>query len=157
MKPRQPLVSPFKALVLALALLVCACLSAAAQAPSAPRPPKPGTVLPPPELAEQMPAFSGGYPKLLDDVLAAVQYPPGPHTGGRWWLRFVVNDDGSLGPAEAVPCPSNKTARNSAEGKALAQALRAALRQVTADETWTPARQGGQPVAVAITLPLLLR
>ncbi len=143
--------------VISLTAGIVLLLSTVVQAQSAPRPPKPGDVLPPLELAEQMPEFPGGYPKLLDDLVAAVKFPPGPHASGRWLLRFVVGNDGRIGLPDAVPAPSNKTSKNSAEGKALAQAIRAALRQVTADEAWTPGQQAGKPVAVAITLPLMLR
>ena len=155
--PKNNFLRRSNSLVVSLTVGTLLLLSTAAQAQSAPRPPKPGDVLPPLELAEQMPEFPGGYPKLLDDLVAAVKFPPGPHASGRWFLRFVVSDDGRIGLPDAVPAPSNKISKNSAEGKALAQAIRAALRQVTADETWTPGQQGGKPVAVAITLPLMLR
>lgn len=141
---------------LALLALLSLTLNTAAHAQQAPRPAKAGAVQPPLELAEQMPNCPGGYDKLLDDLRAAVKLPAGVRNGGRWFVHFTVGADGRLGSTSVQPSPRNKMSETSADGKALAQALRAALRLVLADAEWTPAQQGGKPVALAVTLPVLL-
>lgn len=143
------------ALALSSVLVLGAATSSRAQ--DAPRPAKVGTVQPPLELAEQMPDCTGGYDKLLNDLRAAVKIPANVHNGGRWLVRFVIGPDGRVSSTNVQPSPRNKLSETSNDGKALAQALRAALRQVLADAEWTPGQQAGKPVAVAITLPLMMQ
>jgi hypothetical protein len=111
------------------------------------------------ELAEQMPEYPGGFMKLLDELNASVHYPTGtvaPAEPGCWMVRFTVGTDGQVRGTTVEPSASNKISTSSPEGKATAQAVWAAVREVV-PAPWKPGMQAGKPVAVLIELPLVVR
>jgi len=107
-----------------------------------------GTVVSKPLLtAEQMPRFPGGDAALMKWLKDNINYPvPAMELNiqGRVVLRFVVNQDGSIGNVEIL-----KGFDPSCDKEA--------MRVVKKMPSWIPGKQNGNPVAVYYSLPVVFR
>ena len=96
-------------------------------------------------VVELMPVFSGGMKALQDYLLHSVRYPDeaikkGIH--GKVYVSFVVAKDGSVLNAKVV-----RSANTLLDAEA--------LRVINSMPRWTPGKQGGNDVAVQLTIPIL--
>jgi TonB family protein len=96
------------------------------------------------EVAEQMPNFAGGIPKLMEFLTGNVKYPEAAMKKGiegRVIVSFVVNTDGSVSDAKVV--------------RSIHPLLdKEALRVVNSMPKWTPGKQNGQVVRVKYNIPI---
>ncbi len=97
---------------------------------------------------EEKPAFKGGdmnmFIKWMGTQLVCPQNAGGQKLKGRVVVLFTVGSDGSVSNVEVV--------RSS--DQALEQE---ALRVVGSSPKWTPGRQGGKPVAVRCSVPVIFQ
>ena len=99
------------------------------------------------DLAEVMPQFPGGAPALKSYLARQTRYPDQARERdiqGKVYVQFVVQPDGSL------------TAVRVARGIGFG-CDEEALRLVNSMPRWTPGKQGGSPVAVRYTLPIIFQ
>ncbi len=97
--------------------------------------------------SEDMPEFPGGEKKLqeflaINTVFPAMERELGMQ--GKAFIRFVVNEDGSVSDAQVVKADSKNFSR-------------AALNVIAMLPKFKPGRQGGKPVKVRYTLPFMFR
>ncbi len=95
-------------------------------------------------VAEQMPEYPGGSDSLMNDVIANVIYPKqclDSNIQGKVYLRFVVNEDGTLSNIEAVKSPN----------KLLSESAIAAIDKI---KKFKPGKQNGKPVKVWSSVPV---
>ncbi|MCC2544839.1 energy transducer TonB [Hymenobacter sp. BT175] len=99
------------------------------------------------DVAEQMPAFPGGDQAFGEFLRRKIQYPAAALThevSGKVYVRFIVDEQGHIRDARVV--------------KGLGYGLdEEALRLVRIMPWWQPGLIGGQPVRVALTLPIQFR
>ena len=99
------------------------------------------------DVVEEMPQFPGGTIALMTYLATNLRYPKEAEQKGlqgRVITSFVVEPDGSISNAHVV--------------KSVSPALdREALRMVNAMPKWTPGKQGGQPMRVKYTIPIVFR
>ncbi len=94
--------------------------------------------------AEQMPEYPGGTDSLMRTIMGGVVYPKlcaDSNIQGKVYLRFVVNEDGSVSNIEAIKSPH----------KLLSEAAIASMGKV---QKFRPAKQGGKTVKVWYSLPV---
>jgi protein TonB len=93
---------------------------------------------------EQQPEFSGGEAALFAYLSANVKYPEiamEVSVQGTVIVRFVVNEDGSIGDVEVT--------------RSVMRALDdEAMRVIAAMPKWNPGMQNGTPVKVYFTIPI---
>ena len=119
-----------------------------------PSPPAPGPAAHPVLTAEQRPEYPGGLGQFMQDLQAAIVYPPEAEKAkleGRVFASFVVGTDGRIYEV-ALAAPMKAPAEQAPAARALEAETLRALR--TLSKTWTPGRDGGSPVAVSFTLPV---
>lgn len=95
-------------------------------------------------MVEEMPEFPGGTAALFTYMSEHINYPEEAlerHLEGMVLLTFIVEKDGTVSDARVL---------RGIGGGCDQEALRVA-RQMP---TWTPGRQGGQPVRVQFSLPV---
>lgn len=95
-------------------------------------------------VAEEMPSFKGGYPKMMEFIQSNVRYPEIEHQNGiqgTVYVQFVVEKDGSISKAKAVKGPTPGLKQE-------------ALRVVKMMPSWNPGKQNGKNVRVKMTLPV---
>lgn len=100
----------------------------------------------PVSVAEVMPEFPGGVPALMDYLQNNIKYPQmelEAGIGGKVFVKFVVNADGSISTAEILK------GVNGGEGLS-----KEALRVVKAMPKWKPGKQGDNYVPVYFNLPI---
>ena len=99
------------------------------------------------DVVEEMPQFPGGTSALMTYLATNLRYPKEAEQKGlqgRVITSFVVEPYGSISNAHVV--------------KPISPALdREALRMVNAMPKWIPGRQGGQPMRVKYTIPIVFR
>ncbi|MFY8185552.1 MAG: energy transducer TonB [Bacteroidia bacterium] len=106
----------------------------------------PVTVVEPVVYAEVMPEFPGGTEALINYLQNNMKYPQielEAGIGGRVFVKFVVNADGSISTAEIL--------KGVAGGEGLSKE---ALRVVRAMPKWKPGKQGDNYVPVYFNLPI---
>ncbi|MDY6122822.1 MAG: TonB family protein [Porphyromonas sp.] len=100
------------------------------------------------QLVDEMPEFPGGGIKaLLEYVRKNLQLPLEVYEttkGGRAVVRFVVEKDGSISRPEIIK-------------SATPEINKEALRLVRRMPRWKPGKQNGKPVAVQLSLPILIQ
>ena len=99
------------------------------------------------EVVDEMPEFPGGIKAQMEFMKNNLRYPEelkAKGTQGRVVVLFVVNKDGSLSDAKVI---RKVDPLMDAE----------ALRVINAMPRWKPGMQGGKPVAVKYTVPVLFR
>ena len=119
-----------------------------------PPPPPPGPAENAVMTAEQRPEYPGGLGQFMQDLQAAIVYPPEAKKAkleGKVFASFVVGVDGHIYKV-ALAAPMKAPAGQAPAARALEAETMRALR--TLDKTWTPGRDGGHPVAVSYTLPV---
>ena len=119
-----------------------------------PPPPPPGPAENAVMTAEQRPEYPGGLGQFMQDLQAAIVYPPEAKKAkleGKVFASFVVGVDGHIYKV-ALAAPMKAPTAQAAAARALEAETLRALR--TLDKTWTPGRDGGHPVAVSFTLPV---
>lgn len=103
--------------------------------------------LPPGRLPEVMPSFCGGEAAMFKKIYDNIRYPEIPRAngvGGRVFITFVVMKDGSIGNVQvARPVDPWLDAE--------------ALRVVRLLDCFTPGMQGGRPVQVPFSIPILFQ
>lgn len=100
----------------------------------------------PVSVAEVMPEFPGGVPALMDYLQNNIKYPQmelEAGIGGKVFVKFVVNADGSISTAEILK------GVNGGDGLS-----KEALRVVKAMPKWKPGKQGDNYVPVYFNLPI---
>jgi periplasmic protein TonB len=98
-------------------------------------------------VVEEMPEFPGGNEALLDYIRKNTVYPAEAaenNIGGRVTLKFIVNTDGSVGRIEVL---KNVDPLLDQE----------AIRVVSTLPKFRPGKQGGKPVQVWYTVPVLFK
>lgn len=95
---------------------------------------------------EQMPALpsGGGMGGIVKQILDNLSYPTGPHQEGRVFVSFTVLADGSVGDTKVIKSLA----------PAYDEAVVAAIRKLP---RFVPGQQGGQPVAVSFTVPVMFK
>ncbi len=96
------------------------------------------------DLVQQMPEFPGGMRALLAYVSRNVKYPVLAQEngiGGKVYVRFVVNTDGSIADAHVLRSVDTSLDRE-------------ALRVVNSMPQWRPGMQNGRLVRVNFTIPI---
>lgn len=95
---------------------------------------------------EQMPALptGGGMGGIVKQIQDNLVYPSGPRQEGRVFASFTVLADGSLGDIKVIKSLA----------PAYDEAVVAAIRKLP---RFVPGRQGGQPVAVSFTVPMIFK
>ena len=99
------------------------------------------------EVVEEKPSYIGGEAELYKFISKHVAYPPMARENGiqgRVFVRFVVNEDGSVSQAQVVRGLPGGGAGCDAE----------ALRVVNMLPKWNPGKQRGKAVKVWFTLPI---
>ena len=99
------------------------------------------------DVVEQMPQFPGGPSALFEYLSKNIKYPEeAEHADiqGRVLVSFVVEKDGSI---------TNAKVRKSIDSALDAEALRV----VNAMPKWTAGKQGGEPMRVKYTIPIVFR
>lgn len=97
-------------------------------------------------VVEVMPEFPGGVPALMDYLQNNIKYPQmelEAGIGGKVFVKFVVNADGSISTAEILK------GVNGGDGLS-----KEALRVVKAMPKWKPGKQGDNYVPVYFNLPI---
>ncbi|MBC8084780.1 MAG: energy transducer TonB [Hymenobacter sp.] len=98
-------------------------------------------------VADEMPAFTGGAPAFLKFLQAKLKYPEEAlrrNISGKVHVSFVVDEEGRILDPKVV--------------RGLGSGLdEEALRLVRIMPWWTPGRINGRPVRVAYTLPIVFR
>jgi protein TonB len=100
----------------------------------------------PRSIVEVMPEFPGGVPALMEYLQNNIKYPQmelEAGIGGRVFVKFVVNADGSISTAEILK------GVNGGDGLS-----KEALRVVKAMPKWKPGKQGDNYVPVYFNLPI---
>jgi protein TonB len=96
---------------------------------------------------EEMPEFPGGESALLAYIAKNIKYPAVPlenNIQGRVFLKFVVNPDGSVGTVELLKGVDPQLDREAA-------------RVIGSLPGFKPGKQGGVPVPVWYSVPVLFR
>jgi protein TonB len=99
------------------------------------------------DVTEVMPSFPGGEKKLMDFLRDHTEYPyveKDLGMQGKAYVRFIVNEDGSVSNAEVVHSDSKGFGK---EGVKVVGML----------PHFTPGKQGGQNVKVHLTLPFIFK
>lgn len=107
------------------------------------------TIVEPVTIAEVMPEFPGGINALMTYLQNNTKYPQmelEAGIGGRVFVKFVVNTDGSISTAEVL--------KGVAGGEGLSKE---ALRVVRGMPKWKPGKQGNNFVPVYFNLPINFR
>ena len=103
-------------------------------------------VVEPVSIAEVMPEFPGGNEALMNFLQTNIRYPQvelESGIGGKVFVKFVVNSDGSISTAEIL--------RGVSGGEGLSKE---ALRVVKLMPKWKPGKQGDNYVPVYFNLPI---
>jgi len=95
---------------------------------------------------EQMPSLpgGGGMRAIVQQIQQNLVYPSGPHQEGRVFASFVVLADGSVSDEKVVKSLA----------PAYDEAVVAAIQKLP---RFVPGKQGGRPVAVAFTVPVMFK
>ncbi|MCX6198878.1 MAG: energy transducer TonB [Bacteroidetes bacterium] len=98
-------------------------------------------------IAEQMPEYPGGEDSLMREVTANIVYPKqclDSNIQGKVFLRFVVNEDGTISKIEVMKSPH----------KFLNESAIDALRKI---KKFNPGKQNGKPIKVYYSIPVGFR
>lgn len=99
------------------------------------------------DVVEQNPRFPGGDEAMYKWLNDNIKYPPicqEQGIQGRVYLQFVVEKDGSITDVKTVRSPDPYLSKE-------------AERVVNNMPRWSPGRQGGKPVRVKFTLPVMFK
>lgn len=99
------------------------------------------------DVVEQNPRFPGGEEAMYKWLNENIKYPPicqEQNIQGRVYLQFVVEKDGSITDVKTVRSPDPYLSKE-------------AERVINAMPRWSPGRQGGKPVRVKFSLPVMFR
>ena len=100
------------------------------------------------QMVETQPEFPGGMRALMKYLQENIKYPRisrDNKSQGRAFVRFVVNSDGSIHGAEVSKSSGDMYLDKEA------------IRVIEAMPKWIPGTQGGKPVSVFFTLPVVFR
>ncbi len=99
------------------------------------------------DMVEQMPQFPGGTMEMMNFIGKNLKYPEEAvkqNLEGRVIIQFIVGKDGTVSDAKVV--------------RSAGQLLdNEGLRVINLMPRWVPGRQGGKPVAVRYTVPIVFR
>lgn len=91
---------------------------------------------------EQNPEFIGGVSKMYQYLATNIRIPANSKNGGKVFLKFVVEKDGSIGKIELLKGIGNEFDEE-------------ATRLISEMPKWNAGKQNGRPVRVYYTLPIL--
>ncbi len=96
-------------------------------------------------IVEQMPEFPGGETALRNFIAKSIKYPTAAQENGvegKVFVNFIVDKDGTITQAKVV--------------RGVDSALdKEALRVINSLPKWVPGKQGGKPVRVSYTVPIV--
>ncbi len=97
---------------------------------------------------EQMPEFKGGQTALVNYLSTNIKYPETARAEGKEgkvFVKFIVNEDGSISDVIIVRSSGNNTLDTEAK------------RVVTSMPNWKPGKQNGKAVKTFFNLPIVFR
>ena len=100
------------------------------------------------QVVEQQPEFPGGMKALMIYLRENIVYPQESkknNSQGRTFVRFVVKADGSIDGVEVLMSSGDKFLDKEA------------IRVIECMPKWIPGKQGGKPINVFFTLPVVFR
>lgn len=100
-------------------------------------------------IVETLPEFPGGEAALIEYLKTNVQYPKKEKRKGiqgTAYVRFVIDKTGKVGNVDIFP---------GTEGRATEAMKAEAIRVVSEMPDWKPGTQGGKPVSVQYSIPIM--